>query len=140
MTRYYYFPDIPLDVCTPANAERYDKRALALDRPELIKSIKESGQLDPLLATVRGSCKFVVEPGQGRWYVLNYLYVVSTFLLVRVEPEHEDIFEQQFSGHQREEIKTFEEAEKLFKHTNRESHTGVGYLMRRGWLYVKQQP
>lgn len=138
MPKYYFFPHVPLEACTPANADKHNHTALATERPELIQSLSRGPQLDPLLASVRGYSRFVIEPGQGRWYVLEYLGIGHTFLFVRVEEGQERFFQQQLGQYLHWEVKTFEEAEQYFGHTNRSSHTGVGYLMRRHWLW--QEP
>lgn len=149
MSRYYYFSKIPLDVCTPSNAERYLKIPGWLENtirlrnnpkvPDsyILKSMKEEGQLDPLFVKLNpNKTKWVVEPGQGRWYCLTYLGIDHTFILLKLEDDKKSIkkFEQDLAQYEHREIKTFEEALPLFKKTNEDSHTGPGYMKRRGWL------
>lgn len=157
MSRYYYFPKMPLDVCTPSNAERYLKIPGWLENtirlrnnpkvPDsyILKSMEEEGQLDPLLVKLSGDERipenydkfvWIVEPGQGRWYCLKYLGEKYTFILVKVDEDEasQHAFKKHLEKHEHIEIKSFKEVLPLFKKTNEHSHTGPGYLKRRGWF------
>ena len=158
MSRYYFFPNIPLHVCTPANVDRYLKiegwleKIVALRNDSkypdsyLLKSLKEEGQLDPLFVKLNeghrnnpgewDKLKWIVEPGQGRWYCLTYLGIDHTFVLVKVDDDEASkfAFERDLIKYKHKEIKTFKESLSLFKATNENSHTGPGYMKRRGWF------
>jgi len=158
MGRYYFFPKIPLHVCTPANAARYLKMDGWLERtvglrndpkyPDsyLLPSLEKDGQLDPLFVKLNEAerkdkkdwdkLKWIVEPGQGRWYCLTYLGKKDTFVLAKVDDDGASkfAFERDLAKYEHREIKTFKESLSLFKATNEHSHTGPGYMKRRGWF------
>ena len=148
--KYYYFPKIPLEICTPSNAYRHIEvngleKIVSLrndpSKPDsyLLPSLKRDGQLDPLFVNLNiDKNKWIVEPGQGRWYCLKYLDIKYTFILVRIDSFDEEsmnkFYEDLSSKHVNTEIKTFKDALPLFKATNKDNHTGPGYMKRRGWF------
>jgi hypothetical protein len=67
---------------------------------------------------------------------LTYLGIDHTFVLVKVDEDEasEFAFKRDLQKYKHKEIKTFKECLPLFKMTNENSHTGPGYLKRRGWF------
>ena len=152
MAKYYYFLKVPLKLCTPSNAKRYlsepgwlEKTVALRNNPKstdsyILQSLKNEGQLDPLIVTWNGK-EWVIEPGQGRWFCLYYLNIDTTFLLVKVEEneEQELAFKNHFKDYKYQEIHTYDEVVKIFKHSTIHSHTGLGYFRRRGWFMETKQ-
>ena len=138
MNKYYYFPKVPLDLCRPANIDRFMldpnwlKQTLDIRSDTMFMSVQKYGQLDPLIVTFNKR-EWVVEPGQGRWCALKYLRIEETFFLAKVKPQDVSYFNK-LEKYEHIEIKTITEALLLFKHSNEKSHTGIGYLLRKGWL------
>lgn len=140
MGKYYYFPEVDLNLCAPANVKRHLAESGWLKNKIKIESdtfplIRDDGQLDPLLVTTNSSkTKWIVEPGQSRWYCLKYLDRDTTFLLVKVEDDEQEFFDEYFKGQDYREIKTYDEAILLFGYSDIFDHRSLGFLRRRGWF------
>jgi hypothetical protein len=140
----YYFPELPLDVLKLSSL---DKHPEYLDDAhtsskfadwkhtygeDILDSIKEKGQLDPNIGTWSGDA-WVVEPGQSRWLALFKLGKKTQKVLVKVEEGNENNFKL-LSKYEHTEVESIDAAKAFFKNTTEESHTGIGYLIRRGWF------
>lgn len=150
-TKYYFIPKIPLDACKPNNADRYlaeegwlEGRMRVHNNPKSLDdyhlpSIKEHGQLDPLIVKHNGE-EWIIEPGQSRWFILHYLGEKHTFMLVKVDTEKAaDDFEKVFAVFEHKEIKTMEEAKETFGLLHSHHHKGIGYLKRKNWFKVGEK-
>jgi len=140
----YYFPELPLDVLKLSSLDKHpeylDDVHIASKfadwkhtyNEDIIDSIKSKGQLDPNIGTWSGTA-WVVEPGQSRWLALYKLGKKTQRVLVKVEEENEVNFEV-LSKYEHTQIKNLEDAKPIFNNTTENSHTGIGYLIRRGWF------
>lgn len=144
--RYFYFPEIPLNACKPNNADKFlaqpgwlKKRMQIHNNPNSLDdyhlpSVREEGQLDPLIITWKNN-KWIIEPGQSRWYILHYLERPTYHAIVRVDsPEALQGFVDTFAQFKNEELYSMEDARKTFGLLHSHHHKGIGYLRRKGWF------
>ncbi len=148
MLRFFYFPKMPLEVVRLSgfsmddprlkdrawHQAKFDDFAQTYNGRDVIKSMKEEGQLNPGIGTWNDCGKeWVVEPGQTRWqasYVLGWPTMRLLVKSTEEEMEHFHLIEHI----EHTEITSREEVEKIFGETTWDSHVGLGYLRRRGWF------
>ena len=140
----YYFPELPLDAMKLSSLDKHPEylddehiSAKFADwtytyNDDILKSIDDKGQLDPNIGTWNGT-HWVVEPGQSRWLALYKLGKKTQKALVKVEPKDEEHFSM-LDDYEHIEVDSLDAASPLFNNTTIESHTGLGYLRRRGWF------
>lgn len=139
--RLFYFSELPFDVIMPSGAKRMESDSLVNKYRDFkqeygydaIESLREKGQLDPNIGYWNGR-KWVIEPGQTRWFALCELGKKVQRVLIKVLKNEEEQFFKYFKKYSYREICNIEEAIPLFKNTKWEDHRGFGYLRRRGWL------
>jgi len=140
MAKYYYFPKIPLMICTPALHYLEEKGWLEKkisSKPKVLESLRTEGQKDPLIVTCNmAGTKWIVEPGQYRWYALYYLKVEYVSVVVKVNDNdiEKDAFNNILKKYKYLKINNHHEMISVFKATDIYDHGGLGYLARRGWL------
>ena len=158
MARYYYFEKMPLSVCKPENAYRWDEKnikSLIKGYPkDLVESIRKYGILDPAPVQLKGYVTppkdikeyypliWVLNPGVKRWTISKYLGKDSIRCMVKVNNHliEQKMFDFHLSMYKHNEIKSLEEAKILFgKNKEEDSHNerfylGYAYLIKCKWF------